>query len=125
MRILFSSLLLAAPDLARAATRTEYEYRDPYDPAPAAVEVEDATGVGGGSEKEALCDPDLINEIVQSAGDWWPTPRISMTLVNTSTKSARARRAKRSQAPSLGTHCAPANISPSFDRISAIYVEVV
>mmetsp|Transcript_14171 Transcript_14171/g.32139 ORF Transcript_14171/g.32139 Transcript_14171/m.32139 type:complete len:81 (-) Transcript_14171:59-301(-) len=52
MRILFSSLLLAAPDLARAATRTEYEYRDPYDPAPAAVEVEDATGVGGGSEKE-------------------------------------------------------------------------
>ncbi|EJK53735.1 hypothetical protein THAOC_26761, partial [Thalassiosira oceanica] len=106
MRILFSSLLLAAPDLARAA-RTESvsldEYRDPYDPAPAAVEVEDATGVGGGSGEEvrkaqegrpmdgrglarlilfvqALCDPDLINEIVQSAGDWWPTPRISMTL---------------------------------------------
>mmetsp|Transcript_6746 Transcript_6746/g.15363 ORF Transcript_6746/g.15363 Transcript_6746/m.15363 type:complete len:453 (-) Transcript_6746:213-1571(-) len=54
MRILFSSLLIASlTRAARAASVSLDEYRDHYDPAPAAaVEFEDATGVGGGSGEE-------------------------------------------------------------------------
>ncbi|EJK46099.1 hypothetical protein THAOC_35256 [Thalassiosira oceanica] len=76
MRILSSSLLFASLSrAARAASVSVDRYRDPYAYDQAAVEVEDATGVGAGSGEEvrekpkrglarllSFGDPDLINE---------------------------------------------------------------
>ncbi|EJK60403.1 hypothetical protein THAOC_19254, partial [Thalassiosira oceanica] len=102
MRILFSSLLIASlTRAARAASVSLDEYRDHYDPAPAAaVEFEDATGVGGGSGEE-------------SASELLPTPRIAMTLVtNTGAKNARARQPKPESSGSSASawaHCGAPN----------------
>ncbi|EJK78033.1 hypothetical protein THAOC_00091 [Thalassiosira oceanica] len=101
MRILFSSLLFASLSrAARAASVSVDGYRDPYAYDQAAVEVEDATGVGGGSggsgEEREECEGSAVH----------------------------AREPRLISISHIGPDPCETNLSSSFDRSSAIYVEV-